>query len=46
MIIVYCDDIGIVVEEVDEFGISLSGGKVYFNDKIIDISSIMEIQRG
>jgi hypothetical protein len=45
MIIVYHNDIGLVVEEVDEFGISFSGGKVYFNNKIIDISSIMEIQR-
>ena len=45
MIITYRDNLGIVAEEIDEYGISFCDDKVYFNDKIIDISAIIEIQK-
>lgn len=46
MIIVYSDEIGIVVEEVDEYGITFSDGKAYFNDNIVDVSAIRDIKIG
>lgn len=45
MVITYRDNLGIVTEKIDEYGISFCDGKVYFNDKIIDISMIIEIQK-
>ena len=45
MIITYRDNLGIVTEEIDEYGTSFCDGKVYFNDKVIDISAIIEVQK-
>lgn len=45
MVITYRDNLEIVAEKIDEYGISFCNGKVYFNDKIIDISAIIEIQK-
>lgn len=45
MVITYRDNLGIVAEEIDEYGISFCDGKIYFNDKVIDISAIIEIQK-
>ena len=46
MVITYRNNlVGIVIEEIDEYGISFCDGKVYFNDKVIDISAIIEIQK-
>lgn len=44
MIIIYSDEIGIVVEEIDEYGISFTDGKAYFNDRVIDINAIRDIK--
>lgn len=43
MTITYRDDLGIVAEKVDEFGVSFCEGKAYFNDKTVDISKLVII---
>lgn len=43
MTITYCDDLGIVSEKVDEFGVSFCEGKAHFNDKKIDVDNIVSI---
>ena len=45
MVIGYVDELGGVIEEVDEYGISFGKGKAYFNDKIIEIENIRQIQK-
>ena len=45
MIIGYIDELGGVIEEVDEYGISFDGDKAYFNDKIIETKYIRQIQK-
>lgn len=46
MTIVYRDDLGHVAEKIDEDGVTFCGGKAYFNDKKIDVESIIEITEG
>lgn len=43
MLIAYRDEIGVVIEKVDEFGISFVGDVAYVNNKQIPISSIERI---
>lgn len=43
MTITYRDNLGIVAEKVDEFGVSFCEGKAYFNDKKVDVSSLVSI---
>ncbi len=44
--ITYSDELGIVLEKIDEYGITFTSGKAYFNDKEIEINAIREIQKG
>ena len=44
MIITYQDEIGILREEIDKYGVSFSDGKAYFNDKAIDMTSLISIE--
>ena len=44
MTVEYRDELGVVMEEVDKDGISFLEGKAYFNDKIIDMSSLVSIR--
>lgn len=41
MTIIYRDEVGIVSEDVDSFGIDFLDGKATFNDKEIDVSAII-----
>lgn len=43
MYIYYSDELGYVEEEVDEYGIDINSGKVYFNDKTIDVDYVHHI---
>lgn len=43
MTIVYRDEISHVAEKVDEDGVFFCGGKAYFNDKKVDVASIVSI---
>lgn len=44
MNITYRDELGYVVEEVDEYGISFCDGIAYVNDKKIPVENIVEIK--
>lgn len=44
MVITYRDEIGVVVEELDEFGTDFCDGVVYFNDKKIEVSAVISIK--
>ena len=44
MTVEYRDELGVVTEEVDDYGISFLEGKAYFNDKVIDMSSLVSIK--
>jgi len=44
MTVEYRDELGVVTEEVDKDGISFLEGKAYFNDKVIDISSLVFVK--
>lgn len=44
MYITYMDNVGTLVECVDEYGIQFNNGFAYFNDKRIDIKNILEIK--
>ena len=43
MLIKYRDNLGYVVEEVDEYGISFCGGIAYVNDKEIPVCNLEKI---
>ena len=45
MFIIYRDELGIVSEEVDEYGVSFCGGVAYVNDKKIPVEAIIEIKK-
>lgn len=44
MYITYMDNLGTVIEPIDEYGIQFNSGFAYFNDKRIDIKTILEIK--
>lgn len=44
MYIVYRDELGNVIEKVDEYGIGVCGEYAYFNDKKIPLTSLTEIR--
>lgn len=46
MVITYRDELGIVAEIVDEYGITSDGTVFYFNDKRVAVSSVVAIQEG
>jgi len=41
----YRDELGIVIEEVDEYGVSFADGKAYFNDKTIPMEYVVAINK-
>ena len=41
----YCDNIGVISEFVDEYGIRFAFGLAYFNDKKIPVQNIMSIMQ-
>lgn len=41
----YRDELGIVIEEVDEYGVSFADGKAYFNDKTIPMEYVIAINK-
>jgi len=43
MYIEYCDDLGVVSEAVDEYGIMFRFGLAYFNEKKIPIANVIAI---
>ena len=43
--ITYRDDLGTVIEEVDEYGVSFCDGKAYVNDKTIPVEAIDTITK-
>ena len=43
MFITYRDEIGYVIEQVDEYGVSFYNGKAVFNDKEVDICLVDSI---
>lgn len=45
MMIEYRDELGVVIEEVDEYGVSFVGDTVYFNDKKVNVKALIAIQR-
>lgn len=45
MKIAYRDELGVIIETIDEYGISFVNGKAYFNDKVIPMDSIIGINR-
>lgn len=51
MYITFADELGLILVEVDEYGISFCDGKAYFSgedgtDYAVDVTAIREIQRG
>lgn len=46
MWIKYRDDLGYLIEEIDEYGISCDGEKMYFNDKTVELKNVDSIQEG
>ena len=44
MTVEYRDELGVVMEEVDDYGISFLDGKAYFNDKVIDMLSLVFVK--
>lgn len=44
MWIVYRDELGTVVEDVDEYGVSFNDGTAYFNDKKVPMNEVLEIK--
>ena len=44
MTVEYRDELGVVMEEIDKDGISFLDGKAYFNDKVIDMSSLVFVK--
>lgn len=51
MYITFADALGLVLVEVDEYGVQFMDGKVYFSgedgtDYVVDVTAIREIQRG
>ena len=42
--ITYRDEVGIITETVDSNGVSFCDGKAYFNDKVINMDSLVSIQ--
>lgn len=44
MTVEYRDELGVVTEEVDKDGVSFLDGKAYFNDKVIDMESLVSIK--
>lgn len=44
MTIFYSDEIGIVSEKVDEYGIDFCDGYAYFNDKKISVNDVRRIE--
>lgn len=45
LMISYRDELGVVIEEVDEYGVSFVDGKAYFNDKTIPMGNIIGINK-
>ena len=43
MYISYRDNLGVVVEKIDEYGVTFVDGIVYFNDKKIDVNALVSI---
>ena len=43
MQIVYRDDLGTIIEDVDEYGVSFVGETVYFNDKSVHVTALVQI---
>ena len=41
----YRDELGIVIEEVDEYGVSFADGKAYFNDRAIPMEYVVAINK-
>lgn len=46
MVISYRDNLGVVVEKVDEYGVDFSDGFVFFNDKKIEVSTLVCVKEG
>lgn len=46
MVISYRDSLGVVVEEVDEYGVDFSDGFAFFNDKKIEVSTVVSVKTG
>lgn len=44
MVVEYRDELGVIREEIDDNGISFLEGKAYFNDKVIDMGSLVSIR--
>lgn len=44
MIIEYRDELGVVIEEIDEYGISFVDDTVYFNDKKVNVKALIAIR--
>lgn len=44
MTIIYADEIGIVSEIVDEYGLDFCDGYVYFNDKKVSVNDVRRIE--
>lgn len=43
LMISYRDELGMVIEEIDEYGVSFADGKAYFNDKAIPMEYVVAI---
>lgn len=44
MTIIYHDDLGLVTEKVDKYGITFYDGKAHFNDKHIPLNQLDGIE--